>query len=233
MKFITTNELSSFLGISIDSNIQAIADGAEEYVLSKIHYVPVNSITETFEGPASQVNLSQTYIASIEAMLLNNEPVTPAYNLMTGEIYITLSGGDQFSVTYYPTLEVVEEITTTTRYALLKGYPIKYIKQVTSNSSVISDYSLMGGMVLKLPKEGIYTVTYRIGDKLPNDIKMALLVLIKYWYRNYKDSSYGIESYKIGDVSVKFTSYNTIPFEVDKILEKYSLHYLSWFGGLV
>lgn len=90
------------------------------------------------------------------------------------------------------------------------------------------DVYLERGQILKYggwPKgiRNIY-VDYTAGftsDNMPNDLKLAVKILVKFFYNKMDDDSYGVEEYRAHNLWTSFNKEETIPKEAKMILMRY------------
>ncbi|MFA7287307.1 MAG: hypothetical protein WC055_00360 [Melioribacteraceae bacterium] len=90
------------------------------------------------------------------------------------------------------------------------------------------DVYLERGQILKYggwPKgtRNIY-IDYTAGftsDNMPNDLKLAVKILVKFFYNKMDDDSYGVEEYRAHNLWASFNKEETIPKEAKMILMRY------------
>ncbi len=224
MKFFTESEITTYFG-QYDEQIEFIVSSAENWIDNEIGPL-IPQKTVTIQGPKDKLTL-EPYIVAIEKVMVNNTQIE-VYdaNLTTGEIDIQLESDDVANVTYYPSLEFTETLYPTCNYIMPSVYPVWYV--ISSNVNV----TILRRMILRIDEPDEITVTYRAGLPINNEIKMAILLLSKYWYKNFSESLQGVTSYKIGDISVSFDKKSAIPIEINLVLEKYRKIHITDYGDI-
>jgi len=94
------------------------------------------------------------------------------------------------------------------------------------NYEVFSDHIYYGSGFSE--GHGNVRMTYYAGyssDNMPDDLKLAIKIIVGYIYNRKKEEAFGLGSYKVGDIQVApeggAVSPNIIPKEAINILEKY------------
>lgn len=237
MKYLTDQEVSSFIGVSADDVLRTICDGIEAFLVKESGLTIVKSRTKTFQGPLEKINLGIQYLSSIDSIILdgiilNTDEFT--VNLKDGIINLELEIGSEAVVTFTPTLDKSQHVYIPSTYFEIPDYPVKYIVEVRNGyGELVDNFELIEEQVIKLPDIGTYDIEYRAGMKIPAELKLAILLTIKYWYKINSENLIGVRSYKIGDEAVSFFETSNIPTEAKLLLDRISRKQFVYFGKIV
>jgi len=89
------------------------------------------------------------------------------------------------------------------------------------NYEVFSDHIYYYGKFSE--GHGNVRMTYYAGyssDNMPDDLKLAIKIIVKYIYQKRQEEIFGVKNYKVGDISITL-DVGDIPKEAEAILDKY------------
>jgi len=218
----------------INGTIKVTEDGTYtvRYTLTK--EVSIDSINGLITLPDQNITeLKYVYRQGIE---LDIEDFT--YNLTDGTIIVNIDG--IYTVRYIPTIEFKEIHTINSRYFNPKHYPIKYVISVmdTIRNVELVDFDIIDEQVLAfyahIPQPVRLEVIYRSGIGLKEDIKYAIMITVKSWFRNYQENLNNVSSYAIGDERVTFSKdLRSLPMEAREIINEYQNKRVTWYGSIL
>jgi len=227
-------DINDFIYDLVNGTITVFEDGTYtiRYTLTK--EVSIDSINGLITLPDQNITeLKYVYRQGIE---LDIEDFT--YNLTDGTIIVNIDG--IYTVRYIPTIEFKEIHTINSRYFNPKHYPIKYVISVmdTIRNVELVDFDIIDEQVLAfyahIPQPVRLEVIYRSGIGLKEDIKYAIMITVKSWFRNYQENLNNVSSYAIGDERVTFSKdLRSLPMEAREIINEYQNKRVTWYGSIL